>query len=187
MEDKKALEAVKTILEYLGEDPEREGLQETPKRFLRAWKEKWGSGYNIDPKSVMKVFEDGAENTDEMVIVKDIPVFSHCEHHIAPIIGKCTVAYIPDGKIIGLSKIARVVEIYARRLQVQERLTNQIADALQNELDCLGVGVHINASHLCMVSRGIQSIGSTTTTNALRGAFKDNISTRQEFLNEVSN
>ena len=184
--DKKYLDAVKTILEYIGEDPNREGLQDTPKRFLKAWKESWGNGYDKDAKLLMKVFNDGAENSDEMVIVKDIPVYSHCEHHIAPIIGKATVAYIPNGKIIGLSKIARIVDMYARRLQVQERLTNQIADTIYNELDCIGVGVHITAEHLCMVSRGIQSIGSVTSTNALRGAFKSNHSTRQEFLNEVN-
>lgn len=183
--EQKHIDAVKTILEFIGEDPNREGLQETPMRFLKAWSRSWGSGYEKEVSSLVKVFNDGAENADEMVIVKDIPIYSHCEHHIAPIVGTATIAYIPNGKIIGLSKIARLADMFARRLQVQERLTNQIADALEDELNCLGVGVHINAQHLCMTSRGIQSIGSTTTTNALRGVFKSNIETRQEFLNET--
>jgi len=169
--EKKHIEAVKTILEFIGEDINREGLEETPKRFLRAWAEYWGVGYYQKLEDFDKSFEDGAEQVNEMVIVKDIPVFSHCEHHIAPIIGKCHVAYIPNGKIIGLSKIARIVNMYSRRLQVQERLTNQIADAIVKITNCKGVGVIVNAEHFCMTSRGIQAFGSTTITSALRGVF----------------
>ncbi len=177
-----AVIAVRTILEYIGEDPDREGLQDTPKRFLKAWKNYWGSGYKLDPKDVMKVFEDGAANYDEMVLVKDIKLYSHCEHHIAPIIGVAHVAYIPNGKIIGLSKIARLVEVFARRLQVQERLTTQIAEALMSELQPLGVAVVIEAEHLCMSSRGIEKQGSKTVTSKLLGCFKEEFETRAEFM-----
>lgn len=177
-----AIAAVRTILEYIGEDPDREGLEETPKRFLKAWKNYWGAGYKMDPKDVMKVFEDGADNYDEMVLVKDIQLYSHCEHHIAPIIGVAHIAYIPNGRIIGLSKIARLVEVFARRLQVQERLTTQIAEALMTELQPLGVAVVIEAEHLCMSSRGIEKQGSKTVTSKLLGCFKDEAETRAEFM-----
>ena len=172
------------LLQYIGENPKREGLVETPKRFLKAWKH-FTSGYKQDPADIMKVFEDGAENCDEMVLVKDIPLYSHCEHHMVPIIGTASVAYIPNGKIIGLSKIARVVEMYARRLQVQERLTNQIADCINDHLRPLGVAVLINAEHLCMSSRGVQKPGSKTVTCALRGVFKTQPETRAEFMGLV--
>ena len=178
----KALEAVKTILDYIGEDSSREGLQDTPERFLKAWSNHWGAGYAQNPKEVMKVFEDGAANYDEMVLVKDITLYSHCEHHLAPIIGVAHVAYIPNGRILGLSKIARLVEIFARRLQVQERLTTQIADALQEELAPLGVAVVIEAEHLCMSSRGIEKQGSKTVTSKLIGCFKEEAETRAEFM-----
>ena len=130
----------------------------------------------------MKVFEDGADNYDEMVLVKDIQLYSHCEHHIAPIIGVAHIAYIPNGRIIGLSKIARLVEVFARRLQVQERLTTQIAEALMTELQPLGVAVVIEAEHLCMSSRGIEKQGSKTVTSKLLGCFKDEAETRAEFM-----
>lgn len=177
-----ALLAVKTLLEYMGENPEREGLQETPERFLKAWTNHWGAGYAQEPKDVMKVFTDGAEGTDEMVLVKDIQLYSHCEHHICPIIGVAHVAYIPNGKIIGLSKIARLVEVFARRLQVQERLTTQIAEALMSELQPLGVAVVVEAEHLCMSSRGIEKQGSQTVTSKLMGCFKEEPETRAEFM-----
>lgn len=177
-----AIVAVRTILEYIGEDPDREGLEETPKRFLKAWKNYWGAGYKMDPKDIMKVFEDGADNYDEMVLVRDIKLYSHCEHHIAPIIGVAHVAYIPNGKVIGLSKIARLVEVFARRLQVQERLTTQIAESLMKELSPLGVAVVIEAEHLCMSSRGIEKQGSLTVTSKLLGCFKDEPETRAEFM-----
>ena len=178
----KEIEAVKTILRYIGEDPDREGLQETPERFLKAWKEHWGSGYNKNIQDFNKTFTDGAEQTDEMIVVKNIPIYSHCEHHIAPIIGVCHIAYIPNGKVIGLSKLARIADMYSRRLQVQERLTNQIASGIEQLLNCIGVGVIIEAEHLCMSSRGVSIQGSKTVTSALRGVFKDESKTRTEFL-----
>lgn len=179
----KEISAVKTLLEFIGENPDREGLRETPKRFLKAWAEHWGSGYGKDPKEVMKVFDDGGENYDEMVLVKDIKVFSHCEHHIAPIVGVAHVAYIPQGgRIIGLSKLNRLVDMFARRLQVQERLTTQIAEALWNELNPLGVAVSITADHFCVKTRGIQDVNSKTTTTKLLGIFKEDVKARNEFL-----
>lgn len=172
------------LLQYIGEDPDREGLKETPARFLKAWKF-WAKGYREKPEELFKVFEDGAEGCDEMVLVKDIPIYSHCEHHLAAIIGVASVAYIPSGKIIGLSKIARVVEMFARRLQVQERLTNQVADCLNDNLQPLGVAVIIRARHLCMESRGVEKPGAETVTCALRGVFKTQPETRAEFMGLV--
>lgn len=169
------------LLQYIGEDPTRGGLEETPKRVAKAWKE-WCSGYDMDPASVLKTFEDGAEGVDEMVVVKDIPFYTHCEHHMAPFFGTATIAYLPNKKIVGLSKLSRLLDIYARRLQVQERLGCQIADALMEHLGALGCGVVITARHLCMESRGIKKQGSTTTTSALRGLFKDDPAVRNEFL-----
>lgn len=169
------------MLTYLDPDASRGGLAETPKRVAKAWAH-WTSGYNKNPADVLKVFSDGAENCDEMVVVRNIPFYSHCEHHLAPIIGHAHVAYIPNGKIVGLSKLNRVVDIFARRLQVQERLTNQIADALQDNLMPLGVGVVIEARHMCMESRGVCQQGHTTTTSALRGAMREDAATRAEFM-----
>lgn len=182
----KEIEAVKTLLKFIGEDPEREGLKETPKRFLKAWREHWGSGYSKTAKSVMKVFTDGSQDYDEMILVKNIKVFSHCEHHIAPIIGVAHVAYIPaNNKIIGLSKLNRLVDMFARRLQVQERLTTQIANALNDELQPLGVAVSITADHFCVKTRGIQDVNSVTTTSKLLGVFKEKPVVREEFLNLI--
>ena len=169
------------LLQFVGEDPKREGLQETPSRVAKAWQH-WTSGYGKNPKDILKCFEDGSANCDEMILVKDIPFYTHCEHHLAPFFGTATVAYIPQGKIVGLSKISRIVDMYARRLQVQERLTNEIADAIFNGLDALGVGVLVTARHLCMESRGICQQGHTTVTSALRGAIKDSSKARSEFL-----
>ena len=183
--EKKHLEAAKVLLEFIGEDPEREGLQETPMRMLKAWRDHWGSGYDKNPKDVMKVFEDGGEDYDEMVLVKDIAVWSHCEHHIAPIVGKAHVAYIPNGKIIGLSKINRLVDMFARRLQVQERLTTQIANALMEELQPLGVAVYIEAEHLCVASRGVRDENSYTVTSSLKGVFREDAATRAEFMSAI--
>lgn len=174
-------EAVKTLLSLIGEDPEREGLLETPKRFLKAWRE-WGSGYAVDPRTLLKTFKDGAQGVKEMVIVHNIPVVSKCEHHLADIIGVAHVGYIPNGKIVGLSKLARVVEVYARRLQVQERLTTQIADLIDAELSPVGVGVLIRAGHGCMSTRGVKIHGSVTTTSAMRGALMNEEAARMEFL-----
>lgn len=169
------------MLQYIADDAEREGLRETPKRVAKAWA-KWTEGYYMDAADILKVFEDGAENCDEMVIVKDIPIYSHCEHHLAAIFGTATIAYIPNGKIVGLSKLSRLADMYGRRLQVQERLTNQIADALEKHLQPLGVGVVIRARHMCMESRGVCQQGHHTITSALRGNIKDNLETRAEFM-----
>lgn len=171
------------LLRYLGENPDREGLQETPARVIKAYGE-WFTGYKQDPADLFKVFEDGAEGADEMVLLTDIPVFSHCEHHITPIVGVAHVAYIPNGKVVGISKLARVVDLFSRRLQVQERLTNQIADAIQTHLQPHGVAVVIRAKHFCMATRGVKTPNVDTTTSALRGAFKDG-TPRAEFLSLV--
>ena len=173
------------MLIYLDPNSEREGLAETPKRVAKAWAH-WTSGYNKNPADVLKVFSDGAENCNEMVLVRNIPFYSHCEHHMAPIIGTAHLAYIPNGKIVGLSKLNRVVDIFARRLQVQERLTNNIADALQDNLIPLGVGVVIEARHMCMESRGVCQQGHTTITSALRGVMRTDPATRAEFLSLVN-
>ena len=169
------------LLQYIGEDSERGGLLETPKRFLKAWKF-YTSGYDKDAKEILKVFEDGAEDYDEMVLVKDIPFYSQCEHHLAPFFGVAHIAYIPDGKIVGLSKFSRLVDMYARRLQVQERLTSQIATAINETLAPKGVAVVMNARHMCMESRGVCQQGHSTTTSAMTGVFKVNPDTRIEFL-----
>lgn len=173
------------LLQFIGEDASREGLQETPHRVAKAWRH-WCGGYGKDAGALLKVFEDGAENYDQMVIVKDIPIYSHCEHHLAPIFGTASIAYIPNGKIVGLSKLSRLADMFARRLQVQERLTDQIADALVEHLQPTGVGVLIKARHLCMESRGICQQGHHTITTALRGVIKNEPETRSEFLRLVN-
>lgn len=169
------------LLQYIGEDPKRGGLIDTPRRVAKAWQH-WAGGYGANIKGILKTFEDGADGCDEMVVVKGIPFYTHCEHHMAPFFGTVTVAYVPKGRIVGLSKLSRVVDAFARRLQVQERLTNQIADALQEHLEPLGVGVVVTARHLCMESRGIQQQGSETITSALRGVMRTSGSARSEFL-----
>ena len=168
------------VLKLLGEDKQREGLKETPKRVAKSM-QFLTQGYGTDPADILKsaMFH---EDYSEMVIVKDIELFSMCEHHMLPFIGKAHVAYIPDGRITGLSKVARVVEGYARRLQVQERLTVQIRDCIQETLEPLGVAVVIEAMHLCMVMRGVQKQHSVTTTSAFTGAFMNSDKTRREFL-----
>jgi GTP cyclohydrolase I len=171
---------ISNLLYRLGER-DRPGLKNTPQRTANAWIE-WTSGYQADIPALFTVFNDGAEGTDEMVVVRDIPFYSHCEHHMAPFFGTVTVGYIPDGRIVGLSKINRLVNAYSKRLQVQERITTQIAGALMEHLKPLGCGVVINARHLCMESRGIQQQGHSTMTCALRGVFKEFSTTRQEFL-----
>jgi GTP cyclohydrolase I len=171
-------------LKALGDDPEREGLRETPSRVVKAWNE-WFGGYKKDPKDVFKTFGDGGENYDEMVTVRDIPFYSHCEHHMAPFFGTVTIAYIPNKKIIGLSKLVRLVEVFARRLQVQERITTQIVEAMVEHLAPLGVGVAITARHMCMESRGIKKQGTTTLTTALRGAIRDDPAVKAEFMRMV--
>jgi GTP cyclohydrolase I len=180
----KELQMVRDLLAYIGEDPDREGLLETPARFLKAWAE-YTRGYREKPEEILKSFEDGAERVDEMVIVRDIPVYSLCEHHLAPFFGRAHVGYVPDKRILGLSKISRLVEIFGRRLQVQERLTNQIADALDENLQPLGVAVVIECRHMCMESRGVRHTGTSTVTSALRGSIKANADTRREFLSLI--
>ncbi len=171
---------VRRMLQAIDPNADREGLIETPVRVAKAWT-KWAEGYGQDPAGILKVFEDGAGNYDEMVTVANIPVYSKCEHHMADIFGTATVSYIPNGKIVGLSKLSRLVNIYARRLQVQERLTVQIADALQEHLAPLGVGVQLKCRHMCMESRGVCQQGHHTVTTALRGVMKEG-DPRAEFL-----
>ena len=178
--------AITGMLQFISGDAEREGLSETPKRVAKAWA-KWTEGYSMDAAEILKVFEDGAEKCDEMVIVKDIPIYSHCEHHLAAIFGTATIAYIPNGKIVGLSKLSRLADMFARHLQVQERLTNQIADALEEHLGAIGVGVVIRARHMCMESRGVCQQGHHTITSALRGVLKDNECSRAEFMALANN
>lgn len=181
--EEEMMQAVRTLLIGLGEDPDREGLKDTPKRVMKALKF-LTKGYHESLDELLNgaVF---TENANEMVLVRDIDLFSSCEHHILPIIGRAHVAYIPNGKVIGLSKIARVCEMYARRLQVQERLTLQIADALQGLLQPQGVAVVVEATHMCMVMRGIQKPGSWTVTSAMRGVFAEDARTREEFMNLI--
>ncbi|MBD2136348.1 GTP cyclohydrolase I FolE [Anabaena sp. FACHB-1237] len=177
------MQAVRTLLIGLGENPDREGLKDTPKRVVKALKF-LTSGYDQSVDELLNgaVF---TEDANEMVLVRDIDIFSSCEHHILPIIGRAHVAYIPNGKVIGLSKIARICEMYARRLQVQERLTLQIANALQGLLKPQGVAVVIEATHMCMVMRGVQKPGSWTVTSAMRGVFSEDARTREEFMNLI--
>jgi GTP cyclohydrolase I len=172
------------LLQYVGEDPNRGGLRETPARVSKAWQH-WCSGYSKKPEDILKVFEDGGESYDQMVTVQDIPIYSHCEHHLAPIFGTATISYIPDGKIVGLSKLSRLADMFARRLQVQERMTSQIAHSLQSILKPHGVGVCIKARHLCMESRGICQQGHQTITTALTGHMLNEPSARAEFLQLV--
>jgi len=171
---------VRAMLKSVGEDPQRDGLLHTPERFERAFRYLTG-GYQQDPEEVLNgaVFD---VCYDEMVVVKDIELYSLCEHHLLPFFGKCHVAYLPDKKVVGLSKIPRLVNMFSRRLQIQERLTNQIAQAIQNCVKPLGVGVVIEARHLCMVMRGVEKQNSETITSAMLGAFRDSQQTREEFL-----
>ena len=180
----KIAELVRQMLVHLGEDPGREGLRRTPERFEKALRF-LTSGYRQDPDTIL----NGATfsvSYDEMVVVKDIEVYSVCEHHMLPFFGKCHVAYIPNKRVIGLSKIARLVNMYARRLQIQERLTEQISHAIQDAIDADGVGVMIEARHLCMMMRGVQKQNSMLLTSSLLGVFRDNPATRHEFLSLVS-
>ncbi len=184
--DKEAEEAFKTILAWMGEDPSREGLLETPKRVVKAFKE-YFKGYKEDPIQVLdKTFGD-VDGYDDMVIQKNISVQSHCEHHMAPIIGKAHVAYIPNERVVGLSKLARVVEVFSKRLQTQERLTMQIANTLMEALDAKGVAVTIDSTHQCMTMRGIKKEQATTVTNYYLGQFKEDLSYQNRYLRLISN
>ena len=177
-------ESVKNMLEYVGEDVTREGLEKTPSRVRKAY-EFMCSGYKKDPKEIIEQALFTSSN-EEMVVVKDIEFYSQCEHHMLPIIGKAHIAYIPNGKVVGLSKIPRVVDVFARRLQIQEQMTEQIADALNEYLQPKGVAVMIDARHMCMEMRGVEKICSTTVTSALRGIFKKEKKTKDEFLSIIA-
>ena len=183
--DQKAEEAIKTIIQWIGEDPEREGLKSTPKRVIRAFKE-YFQGYKEDPASYLKKTFTEVEGYDDMVIEKNISIRSHCEHHMAPIIGVAHVAYIPSKKVVGLSKLARVVEAFSKRLQTQERLTMQIAKTIMHVLQPRGVAVTIDAIHQCMTSRGIKKEKTTTITNYFLGAFKEDLGFQNRYLRYIN-
>jgi GTP cyclohydrolase I len=176
--------AVRTIIRWTGEDPERDGLIETPARVTRSFEE-FFSGYGQDPVEILeKTFEE-IEGYDEMIVLRDIRFESHCEHHMAPIIGRAWVAYIPNGRVVGISKLARVVDVYAKRLQIQEKMTAQIANTLDEVLQPKGVAVVIEAAHQCMTTRGVHKTDVTMVTSRMLGAFRDQVQTRQEFLSAI--
>jgi GTP cyclohydrolase I len=177
-------DVIRRMLTQLDPNSEREGLRDTPERVSRAWTT-WTSGYYQDPATILKTFEDGADGCDQIVLVRDIEFYSHCEHHLAPFFGRCHIGYIPDKRIVGLSKLPRLVECFCRRLQVQERITNQLADAIAEHLAPQGVGVVLEARHLCMESRGVAKSGTVTVTSALRGCLKDEPEARAEFLSLI--
>jgi len=178
--------AVRTLLRWAGDDPEREGLLDTPGRVVRAYEE-WFRGYDIDPLDYLKRTFEEVGGYDEMVVLRNIPFESYCEHHVAPIIGKAHVGYIPTDRVVGISKLARVVHGYAKRLQVQEKLTAQIAQAITDVLAPQGVAVVIEASHQCMTTRGVHTHGVTMVTSQMLGLFRRDPRTRQEFLNMIGN
>jgi len=182
--DKNFEEAVKKMMLHVGENPDREGLIETPKRVRKAYEFIYG-GYKEDPIAILNKALFTSSN-DEMVLIKDIEFYSTCEHHLLPIIGRVHVAYIPDGKVVGLSKIPRVVNVFAHRMQIQEQLTEQIADAIMEAIGPKGVAVVIQARHMCMEMRGVEKINSTTTSSALRGLFKRDEKTRSEFFSLIN-
>jgi GTP cyclohydrolase I len=173
--------AIRTLLRWAGEDPAREGLLDTPKRVAKAYRD-WFSGYGMDPGDYLaRTFEE-VEGYDELIVLRDIQFESHCEHHMAPIIGRAHVGYLPNGRVVGISKLARVVEAYARRFQVQEKMTAQIADCIQRELQPRGVGVVIEAAHECMTTRGVHKRGVSMVTSRMLGTFREDARTRAEFL-----
>lgn len=174
-------ELIRRLLERLGENPNRGGLKETPERVIKAWKF-FCSGYEQKPEDVLKTFEDGGEKYDELLFQANIPVFSNCEHHLQNFFGVAHIAYVPNGRVVGLSKLSRLVEVFSRRLQIQERLTQQIADSLMEHLKPVGVGVVLQMRHMCMEARGIQKVGTATITSALRGCVKNESDCRSEFM-----
>jgi GTP cyclohydrolase I len=184
-ECRKAMEYVRSILSFIGEDPDREGLLDTPKRVVKAMHEHF-RGYAMDPAEALSRTFSEVEGYDQMVLMTDLDVQSHCEHHMVPFVGKAHVAYIPDGKVVGLSKLAKVVEIFSKRLQVQEKLTAQIAEAIQTHLNPLGVAVVIECRHFCMCYRGVHQPRAWTTTSKLTGIFLKNMATREEFLRLIA-
>lgn len=169
------------LLRHLGENPEREGLHDTPDRVARAWAH-WTRGYKMDPASILKTFDDGSEHYNEFIVVRQIPVYSHCEHHLAPFFGQAAIGYLPTGRIVGLSKLTRLMNCFAARLQVQERLTQQIAHTLLEHLEAKSVGVILRCRHMCMESRGIAVPGEETVTSALLGDLEKNDAQRAEFF-----
>jgi len=178
--------AVRTLLRWTGDDPDREGLRETPARVVRAYEE-FFSGYAVDPVDFLNRTFSETEGYDEIVVLRDIRVESHCEHHMVPIVGRAHVGYLPKNRVVGISKIARLVEAYARRLQIQEKLTAQIANTMQEVLDPRGVAVVIEASHQCMTTRGVHKSGAAMVTSRMLGAFRDDPATRREFLTMIGN
>lgn len=181
---KQAEEAVHTLLLWAGEDPSREGLRDTPRRVAQAYEE-WFGGYKVDPvRYLQRTFEE-VDGYDEMIVLRDITFESHCEHHMAPIIGKAHVGYLPNNKVVGISKLARVVEAFAKRFQVQEKMTAQIANCIQLVLNPKGVGVVIDASHQCMTTRGIHKSGVSMVTSQMLGSFRKDARTRDEFLRMI--
>lgn len=177
--------AVRTILQWAGDNPDREGLLETPKRFIKAYEE-WFSGYNEEPEAVLaKTFEE-VEDYDEMVLLKNMRFESHCEHHVAPIVGVAHIAYIPNKRVVGISKLARLLDIYAKRLQTQETMTAQIADTLYKVLEPKGVAIVIDAYHQCMTTRGVHKTGTSTVTSRMLGAFREDPRTRGEFMKLIT-
>ena len=176
-----AEDAVRTLLRWAGEDPSREGLLDTPKRVAKAYRD-WFSGYALDPDDYLRRTFEEVAGYDELIVLRDIEYESHCEHHMAPIIGKVHVGYLPDGKVVGISKLARVVDAYARRFQVQEKMTAQIADCIQRVLAPRGVGVVVEGAHECMTTRGVHKRGVSMVTSKMLGSFRDDARTRNEFL-----
>ena len=180
-----AMDAVRTMIAWAGDDPSREGLLETPKRVVKAYEDFFG-GYNMDPDEILnKTFEEVA-GYDEMIIIKDIRLESHCEHHMVPILGKAHVAYIPNNRVVGISKLARVVDVYGKRLQTQETMTAQIAESINRVLQPKGVGVVVDAAHQCMTTRGIHKTHATTITSQMLGVFRSDYRTRSEFMNLIN-
>ncbi|MBT3910625.1 MAG: GTP cyclohydrolase I FolE [Rhodospirillaceae bacterium] len=178
--------AVRTLIEWAGEDPDREGLIGTPGRVVRAYEE-FFAGYDEDPEALLATTFENDQGGSEMVVLRDIRIESHCEHHIVPILGKAHIAYLPYGRVVGISKLIRVVEVFAKRMQIQEKLTAQIAEAIQNALQPAGVGVVIEAAHQCMTTRGVRNPGVSTVTSRMLGAFRENPEIRTEFLAVVGN
>lgn len=181
---KQAEEAIRTLLRWAGDDPGREGLRDTPRRVVDAYRE-WFSGYDEDPRAYLQRTFEEVEGYDEMIVLRDIEYESHCEHHLAPIIGRVHVGYLPDRWVVGISKLARVVDVYARRFQVQEKMTAQIAQAIQEVLHPRGVGVVVEGVHECMTTRGVHKRGVSMVTSTMLGAFRDDARTRSEFLSFI--
>ena len=178
--------AVRTLLRWIGEDPAREGLRGTPSRVVRAYEE-WFGGYAIDPAELLQRTFSEIGGYDEMVVLRDVRFESHCEHHMAPIVGRCHIGYLPARRVVGISKLARLVEVYAKRLQIQEKLTAEIANILNEVLEPKGVGVVVEAAHHCMTTRGIHKTGVMMVTSRMLGAFRDDLGTRREFLAVIGN